>query len=134
VFTITNKSDGDLTTEELDGTAPDLILDDINDTLLGSLVAEANAAGCDVLMLNESCTFSVDRVVLDTDPDPLENTVTVHYHPEEFPNDITDFDDHSVDLFDPDVEIVKTGNDISKAGDTVTYEFTITNKSDGDLT
>ncbi len=132
-FTINNKTDGDLTTGALDGTAPDLVLDSINDTVLGDLATPANAAGCGTLSLGGSCNFSVTRTVLGTDPDPLDNTVTVHYHPVDFDNDVADNDNHSVDLFYPDVEIVKTGDAISKAGDQVTYQFTITNKTDGNL-
>jgi len=132
-FTITNKSDGDLGTAAQDGTAPDLLLDSINDTLLGDLITQANAAGCGTLAMGASCNFSVPRTVLAGDPDPLNNTVVVHYHPEAFDNDVTDNDSHSVDLFHPAVAIVKTGESISKAGDTVTYQFTITNNSDGNL-
>lgn len=132
-FTINNKSDGDLTTAALDGTAPDLVLDTINDTVMGSLLTQATAAGCGTLSLGGSCNFSVVRTVLETDPDPLNNTVTVHYHPVDFDNDVADSDSHSVDLFAPAVQIVKTGETISKATDDVTYQFTITNLTDGNL-
>jgi hypothetical protein len=36
-----------------------------------------------------SCTITTTRTVLATDPNPLVNTVTVHYNPQGFPNDIT---------------------------------------------
>ncbi len=132
-FTITNMTDGNLNTAALDGTAPDLQLATISDTLLGNLATPANAAGCGTLALGASCNFSVSRTVLATDPDPLGNTVSVLYHPAGFPNNIIDEDSHSVDLFHPDVQIVKSGETISKAGDSVTYDFTITNLSDGNL-
>ena len=35
------------------------------------------------------CTIVTTRTVLAADPNPLVNTVTVHYNPDGFPNDIT---------------------------------------------
>jgi uncharacterized repeat protein (TIGR01451 family) len=66
------------------------------------------------------------------DDDPLGNTVTVLYHPDGFPNDISDSDSHSVNLFQPSVVIDKTGDTLSKVGDAVTYTFTVTNTSSSD--
>jgi hypothetical protein len=132
-FTINNLSDGDLSTGGLDGTTPDLLIDSISDTVLGDLSTQATAAGCNTLAQGGSCNFSVNYTVQGSDPDPLANTVTVHYHPDGFANDVTDDDNHSVDLFAPAVQIVKTADDVSKPGDLVTYNFTITNQSDGDL-
>ncbi len=132
-FTITNKTDGDLSTPALDGTAPALLLDSVFDSLMGDLATQANAAGCGTLAMGASCSFSVTRTVTGSDPDPLNNTVIAHYHPTGFDNDVADNDSHSVDLFAPAVQIVKSGDTTSKAGDDVTYTFTITNKSDGNL-
>lgn len=88
-FTINNLSSGD---------SPDLILDSVTDTVLGDLTATASANGCDTLAAGGSCNFTYDYTIPDDDPNPLDNVVTVHYHPEEFPNDITDDDDHSVEI------------------------------------
>ena len=121
-FEITNTSSDD---------APDLVMDSITDTLLGDLADDAPAA-CDTLASGESCSFTVGREVLEDDPDPLPNTVTVHYHPEGFPNDITDTDDHSVGLFEPSVVITKTGDEIGKVTDPVHYHFEIENTSSDD--
>ena len=121
-FTITNTSSGD---------SPDLIMDSITDSLLGNLADDAPVA-CDRLAPGESCEFTADRVVQAGDPDPLPNTVTVHYHPEGFPNHITDTDDHSVDLFGPGIEIEKGGDSLGKIGDSAHYTFTITNTSSED--
>jgi uncharacterized repeat protein (TIGR01451 family) len=122
-FTITNTSSSD---------APDLIFDSISDTVLGDLSAEAGAAGCGTLATGGSCNFSVDRDIAGTDPDPLNNVVTVHYHPEGFPNDITDNDSDGVNLFTLGVTIDKTGDTLSKVGDTVNYTITVTNTSSND--
>jgi hypothetical protein len=64
---------------------PTIVKDSIVDTLSGTL----SPAGCATLPSGASCTFTTTRVVLSTDPNPLVNTVTVHYHPTGFPNDLT---------------------------------------------
>jgi uncharacterized repeat protein (TIGR01451 family) len=75
--------------------SPGLVNGTIDDTLTGDLLDEANPAIVDSdcaadLPVGGSCTITTTRTVLDTDPNPLENTVTVHYNPDGFPNDITD--------------------------------------------
>ncbi|HEX5015242.1 MAG TPA: hypothetical protein VFV72_13910 [Candidatus Limnocylindrales bacterium] len=119
-------------TNNTSASAPNLILDTIVDDVVGDLETEANAAGCDVLTDNEVCSFTKDYTVQAGDPDPLVNTVTVHYHPSGFPNDITDSDDHSLNLFQPSVTIDKTGDELSKVGDPVNYTITVTNTSSND--
>jgi len=88
-FTINNLSSAD---------SPDLILVSVTDTVLGDLTAAASAAGCDTLASGSSCGFTFDYTIQATDPNPLVNIVTIHYNPEGFPNDITDFDEHSLIL------------------------------------
>jgi len=89
-FTINNLSSSD---------APDLILDSVTDTVIGDLTAAATAAGCDTLASpGGTCNFTADYTIQASDPNPLVNVVTVHYHPDGFPNDITDDDDHSLDI------------------------------------
>jgi uncharacterized repeat protein (TIGR01451 family) len=122
-FTIENTSSGD---------SPNLVLDSIDDSLLGNLADGEAPPDCGNLAPGATCTFDVSRTVQAGDPDPLENTVTVHYHPAEFPNDITDSDSHSVDLFQPSVTIDKTGDELSKVGDSVDYVITVTNTSSSD--
>jgi uncharacterized repeat protein (TIGR01451 family) len=101
-FTINNLSSDD---------APNLILDSVTDTVLGDLTATAAANGCDSLAFESSCSFTADYTIQPGDPDPLENTVTVLYNPDGFPNEITDEDDHSVTIRRDRVQITPTGTE-----------------------
>ena len=89
---ITNDSSSD---------APNLIDGTIVDTLTGNLLDATNTAvtssNCTAtLPTGGTCTIVTTRPVLATDPNPLVNTVTVHYKPQGFPNDITDMASDSV--------------------------------------
>jgi hypothetical protein len=88
--------------------APGLINGTIVDTLTGNLLDAANTAvvssNCTaVLPTGGTCTIVTQRTVLGTDPNPLVNTVTVHYNPEGFPNDITASASESVTVTPPRV-------------------------------
>ncbi|HEY3412774.1 MAG TPA: hypothetical protein VGM51_06920, partial [Armatimonadota bacterium] len=67
-----------------------------------------------------------------TDPDPLLNTASVTCSPTGFPNVLTASDGWSVNLFQPDISVVKTGPAYTKQGDTASYRVTITNDSSDD--
>lgn len=121
-FRITNTSSDD---------SPNLILDSISDDVLGDLADDA-PADCDELAVGASCQFSVEYTIQAGDPDPLVNTVTVHYHPDGFPNDITDTASHETNLFQPSITIDKTGDALSKVGDLVNYTITVDNTSSED--
>jgi len=88
-YTINNLSSDD---------SPDLILESVTDTVLGDLTAAAAAGGCSTLGFGGTCNFTADYTIQFDDPNPLVNVVTVLYHPEGFPNDITDDDDHMVQI------------------------------------
>lgn len=122
-FTVTNTSSAD---------SPSLVLDSVTDTVLGSLMANATGAGCTTLAPGGTCTFTQTYTIKPTDPDPLLNTVTVHYHPQGFPNDITASATHSLNLFNPALSVVKNGPALDKAGDTAVFTFTITNTGSPD--
>jgi uncharacterized repeat protein (TIGR01451 family) len=125
-FWITNTSSSD---------SPDLILDSLTDGGFGwpgPGVPTPAPADCVRLAPGESCHFTVPYTVQSGDPDPLRNLFVVHYYPEGFTNDITAFDDHEVNLFQPSVEVNKEGDVLSKVGDEVTYHFWITNTSSSD--
>lgn len=104
----------------------------IDDTLLGDLTADA---GCGAsLAPGESCTINVSRTVQEGDSDPLPNTVTAIYNNQADGSgtDVSDFDDHSVNLFQPAIAAAKTGDDLSKVGDDVKYTITLSNNSSAD--
>ena len=64
--------------------------------------------------------------------DPFLNTATVTCSPTGFPNVLTDSDGHSVNLFQPAIAVDKAGDTLSKAGDDVSYTFTLSNNSSAD--
>jgi uncharacterized repeat protein (TIGR01451 family) len=65
-----------------------------------------------------------------SDPDPLGNMVTVHYHPQGLSNDITDNATCSVDLRHPDILVTKyVAAGVYGAGDIITYLVSINNTS-----
>jgi hypothetical protein len=72
---------------------PLLIPDSIIDTKLGTLNASAFTESMiddNKLQLGETWTLSTNYIVLASDVPSLVNTVTVHFHPEGFTNDIMD--------------------------------------------
>ena len=114
-FTITNTASSD---------TPTLVLDLVSDDVLGDLTAAATAAipdSCSTLVPAASCTFTATRTALGTDPNPLINTVTVHYHPDGFTNDITDDDDHSIEVIPPTGTVTIMKNTIGGFG---SFSFT----------
>jgi hypothetical protein len=68
-----------------------------------------------------------------SDPDPLENTATITCGVVGFDNELSDSDDHSVDLIDPSIEVTKSGPDIAKVGDEFCWEIGFENTGTGDL-
>jgi uncharacterized repeat protein (TIGR01451 family) len=112
-------------------TPPPLIVDSISDTLTGD---HTGAAGCGSLAVSASCSFDTNRTVLDTDPTPLSNTVTVHYHPEGFTNDITHQASASVDIVKPAIKLTELVNGLSKPTDTITYVYQVCNTGDESVT
>ena len=112
-ITVTNTSSND---------TPNLVNGTITDTLLGNLLDPANPfvtdKTCTATLATtagvDSCVIHATRTVQAGDADPLPNTVTVHYNPSGFPNDITANDSHSVNLFQPSFTVTKTADELSK--------------------
>src|SRR5581483_4712731 len=73
------------------------------------------------------------RTVTSDDTDPLVNTVVVTANPDGFPNVLTDTDDFSINLLHPGLNIDKSGPELSKIGDPVTYTYLVLNTGDTPL-
>jgi uncharacterized repeat protein (TIGR01451 family) len=98
--------------------------------------APAYVAGDDedfVLEPGEVWTYTCDHVVTDEDADPLPNTATVTGTSDDA-RDVSDQDDHLIDLIHPDIRIVKSVTpDGGQPGDIVTYRYEVTNTGDTTL-
>ena len=132
-FTICNCGDANLT------------LTDVNDDVLGDLIASVPAAGLVLdggvyngegqLQAGECTTFTVNYTVQEGDPDPLCNIVCatgvdIIGGPA---GTVQDCDPACLDLIDPNITIEKTCDEFSKVGDVINYDVTITNTGDTDL-
>jgi hypothetical protein len=78
--------------------------------------------------------YVIDKTVAmpDTEADPYINTASVECTFVDFPNVLNDSDSHSVNLFQPAINLVKTGDTLSKIGDDTDYTITLTNSSSAD--
>jgi uncharacterized repeat protein (TIGR01451 family) len=95
--------------------SPDLVFDLIDDSLQGDLTDPANVDSSDcgaTLAAETSCTIVYSRTVLDTDPDPLVNTVSVESHPDGFPNNIDDSDSWEVDIPAPPLGSITVNKEV----------------------
>jgi hypothetical protein len=111
--------------------SPDLVLDSFSDSVVLGVTPPAS---CSPLAPGASCSFSYDYVVQAGDPDPLVNVATAHYHPDGFPNDITDSDNATVDLLHPSFTVTKTcRTDPVDQGGTASFTITYNNTGDADL-
>jgi len=97
VYTITITNTGGTT----------LTLVSVNDSLLGSLTATAQANGCSTLAAGAHCSFMVKRSILPGDPDPLDNTVTALYV-DSIKQEATDNASARVNVIHPDFTVTKT--------------------------
>ncbi|TXS91221.1 hypothetical protein FV139_15885 [Parahaliea maris] len=61
--------------------------------------------------------------------DEVTNTATVSCTIAGFQNVVGDSDSHTVPLFQPAIDVVKSGDDYTKVGDTINYSATLTNNS-----
>ena len=94
---VTNTSSAD-TPALVNGTIMDTLSGDLLDATNTAVVSTTCAA---TLPTGGSCTIDTTRTVLASDVSPLVNTVTVHYNPGTFPNDITASATDSVVIEEP---------------------------------
>lgn len=96
----------------------------VTDPLLGGVIW-----GIDNLAVGQSANFNVDYTIPPDHPpyDPLENTATASGHHGDV--EVNDSDSHSVNVDPGDlcIDIIKEGRAAARVGDTITYEFTVTN-------
>ena len=105
----------------------------VKDSVTDSLIAGVDAAFGATLAVGACEEHNFSRTVLAGDPDPVVNTATAHYHPTGFPNDVTGSDGHSVNLFQPAVQVDKLCDPTTlQIGATVTFTCTVTNLSSVD--
>jgi len=93
-----------------------------NDTVLGPLGVFVDGVPRDFLY-----TVKVD------DPRPLPNTATITCDVTGSASDVSDFDNHSVTVIDPSINVTKTGPDTAKVGDEITYTIGFTDTGTGTL-
>ncbi len=93
----------------------------ITDAMLGLDQAVTLAWNAPLYVLTRAYTVPAGA------PDPLVNTANVTCSPAGFPNVITASDNHTVNLFQPAVQVNKSGPAEAHPGDTITYTFRITN-------
>ncbi|HOU11963.1 MAG TPA: right-handed parallel beta-helix repeat-containing protein [Anaerolineae bacterium] len=98
----------------------------ITDALLGLDQTVVLAAGAAPSVLTRPYTVPAGA------SDPLVNTANVICSPVGFPNVITATATHSVNLFQPSIAFAKTGDPLSKIGDSTTYTLTLDNTSSND--
>ena len=73
-----------------------------------------------------------DFVIPETAADPFVNTASVTCSPAGFTNILTDTASWSTNLFQPAINLLKTGDALSKIGDPVDYVITLENNSSAD--
>ncbi|MEN8170815.1 MAG: hypothetical protein ABFS08_11390 [Pseudomonadota bacterium] len=115
-ITLNNTSSGD---------SPNLVCT-ISDTKLGFSKPVTLASGA-----NDVSNIT-GHTVPATAGDPYINTASVSCSPEGFPNVLTASDNHSVNLFQPEISLAKSGTPLSKIGDDVSYTITLNNDSSAD--
>ncbi|MGC9397432.1 MAG: right-handed parallel beta-helix repeat-containing protein [Anaerolineae bacterium] len=98
----------------------------ITDALLGLDQTVTLASGAAPYVLAHPFTVPAGAA------DPLVNTANVTCSPVGFPNIITATDSHTVDLFQPSVQVEKSGPDEAHPGDAINYTFRITNTGSTD--
>src|SRR5262249_37852095 len=103
----------------------------ISDTLAGAIPASAfteSGANNDVLDVGETWTYGYALTVPSGAADPYLNTVTAAFATQ-WGVALTGSASHTVDLFQPAIDVSETGDTLSKVGDSVNYTITVRNDS-----
>ena len=78
------------------------------------------------------CQNYPHMIPANTVEDPYENTATVTCDVVGSASSVNDSNDHSTNLFQPSIDVTKTGPDTTKVGDEVCYDISFDNTSSGD--
>ncbi|MCI0497320.1 MAG: hypothetical protein L0Z54_03390, partial [Thermoplasmata archaeon] len=108
----------------------DLYISSLTDTLLGDL--RSQISGGVITVAEGSETFDYTYRVTST-PDPLVNSITVVGENGNGEDEVTDTDDHRVDILYTGLEVNKSGPARAQVGETITYTVTVTNTGEVDL-
>ena len=101
----------------------------VTDDKLGDLTARFP----ETLAIGECVTVDYLDFIIPADAaDPFINTVTAVYESATTNVNVQATDSHETNLFQPAIDITKTGDELSKAGDDVTYTITVYNNSSSD--
>ena len=98
----------------------------VNDDDIGISQQVTLVAGAAPTVITASAPIPSDAVGSYT------NTANVSCTFADFPNELTDEASHEVNLFQPAIELAKTGDALSKIGDPTDYTITLTNNSSED--
>lgn len=109
-------------------------IDTIADGSLDTCTGNDPLLGGDLGVFVEGVTRDFPYTIQVGDPDPLVNTVTITCGVIGFDNEVSDFDDHSMDLIAPSVDLVKacSPNPVFVGG-TIDWAITVNNDGDTDL-
>src|SRR5437867_671312 len=101
----------------------------VDDPLLGGHLSGFGST----LAVGASVTKTFTHTITASDPDPLTNTVTATAKGADSGDSVEDSASCKTDVLNPQIDLVKGGVDFAHVGDTIPYDFTVTNTGDADL-
>jgi uncharacterized repeat protein (TIGR01451 family) len=102
----------------------------------GTIALVDDGDGSGGLAVGEVWRYECTHLVTGDDPDPIPNTATIRGDTSEGEGgqEVTDTDDHVVDIIHPGIAVVKTVSEQTvPVGTTVTYTYVVTNTGDATL-